>query len=199
MKMREILEKYKDSNIFSLTTWCTVTDHDYFEALSKEKNYYHDKLEEKYDKRGLLDIFNDQFQSLVNDCEQGLGYSEVNNKYGLDEGLLFNTYMPISIVTNNYDRKGKHSKDAKPYVNYLPEVLKNNLIEYKVSFHNEVTEGSDPMVIYFFKLNDETKEYLLQYETDFDLDELQDLVLYKDKELLFYSSTHEGYNSLTEY
>ena len=52
------------------------------------------------------------------------------------------------------------------------------------------------MIIYYFKLNDLTKKYLLQFKSDFDLVDLEDLVLYQNDKELFSSCTHERYNSL---
>ena len=52
------------------------------------------------------------------------------------------------------------------------------------------------MINYYFKFNDESKKYLLKYESDFDLDNLEDLTFYKDNEVVFYSCTHENYNSI---
>ena len=40
------------------------------------------------------------------------------------------------------------------------------------------------------------KKYLLKFRTDFDLQELQDLTLYKNNEVQFYSCTHEKLNLL---
>ena len=54
------------------------------------------------------------------------------------------------------------------------------------------------MVKYYFKLNDKSKEYLLRYKSDFDLDNLEDLTIYKKNKIEFYSCTHEQYNSLEQ-
>ena len=54
------------------------------------------------------------------------------------------------------------------------------------------------MINYYFKLNDETKNHLLKYDSDYDLDELQDLTLYQNNKIKFYSCTHEEYNSLDD-
>ena len=201
MNMKEILEKYKDCNKFSLTGWAYINDLDYYNALKEDKEYHFNKLKEKYENKGLLELFNIYYQNITTDCENGLTYEEMKDKYPeIDDGLLFNTYMPISIgVMNEIRKRNNHYDKNKSYEDYLPKVLLDNLIEYKVSFHNEVVESADPMINYYFKLNDETKSYLLQYETDFDLDHLQDLALYKDDELKFYSCTHERYNTLVTY
>mgnify|MGYP003306309482 CR=1 FL=1 len=41
-----------------------------------------------------------------------------------------------------------------------------------------------------------SKKYLLQFRNDFCMGDLEDLTLYKDDEMKFYSCTHEGYNSI---
>ena len=52
------------------------------------------------------------------------------------------------------------------------------------------------MINYYFKLNDETKKYLLQFRNDFYMRDLDDLSLYNDDEVKFSSCTHEGFNSI---
>ena len=54
------------------------------------------------------------------------------------------------------------------------------------------------MINYYFVLNDATKKYLLKFKDDFNMDELEDLTLYKDDQVLFYSCTHEKFNSLSD-
>ena len=46
-----------------------------------------------------------------------------------------------------------------------------------------------------FSFNEETKKYLLKYNSDFDLVGLEDLALYKDNKIKFSSCTHEKFNS----
>ena len=41
---------------------------------------------------------------------------------------------------------------------------------------------------------EETKKWLLQFDTDYDIDPFEDLAFYKENTLLFSSCTHEGYH-----
>ena len=86
--------------------------------------------------------------------------------------------------------------NTKNPIEQLPKELKEYLIRYEVSFYNIVTASSGLMIIYYFCLNNKTKEYLLKYESDFDLEGLEDLAIYKGDNLEFYSCTHEKFNSL---
>lgn len=53
------------------------------------------------------------------------------------------------------------------------------------------------MINYYFNLNSETKKYLLKFQDDFCLEPLEDLTLYKEDEIKFYSCTHEGFNTIS--
>lgn len=70
-------------------------------------------------------------------------------------------------------------------------LLKPWLIKYEISFITHCTEGGLAKTFYF-ELNDETKKWLLQFPSDFEIKgNLQDLALYKGNKLLFSSCTHE--------
>ena len=81
----------------------------------------------------------------------------------------------------------------------LDTILKDNLIKTKNSFDDGAAIYSFLSTVYYFKLNEETKKWLLQFKTDFDLDVyFNDLVLYKNGEIIFSSVTHERMNTLGE-
>ena len=73
-------------------------------------------------------------------------------------------------------------------------VLKPYLISITPTCSWHCTTGGLSKV-YRFRLTEETKNWLLQYKTDYDLDELEDLAFYKGEKLLFSSCTHEGFHS----
>ena len=74
------------------------------------------------------------------------------------------------------------------------EPLKPHLISSRYTFEWHCTSG--PLAkLYRFKLNERTKKWLRQYKSDYDLEELQDLALYKGDEILFSSCTHEVFHS----
>ena len=74
--------------------------------------------------------------------------------------------------------------------------MKEYLIRYESSFYNEVTASGQLMINYYFYLNDKTKDYLLMFKSDFDLEGLEDLAIYKGDDVEFCSCTHEKFNSL---
>lgn len=49
--------------------------------------------------------------------------------------------------------------------------------------------------VHRFRLNDKTKKWLKQFKSDYDLEGLEDLALYKGDELLFSSCTHEVFHN----
>lgn len=119
-------------------------------------------------------------------------------KYGKENpGFFWHLYHDIALNIDRSKTQEKYcTKDGKNPVEVLPNVLKNNLLYYEMSFSNAVTTSSILKINYYFKLNDETKKYLCKFKNDFALKELQDLTLYKNDEIKFYSCTHERYNSI---
>jgi hypothetical protein len=86
--------------------------------------------------------------------------------------------------------------NGKNPVEQVPQELKEYLIRYEASFYNEVTAYGGLIINYYFYLNNKTKEYLLKFKSDFDLEGLEDLAIYKGDDVEFYSCTHEKFNSL---
>lgn len=74
------------------------------------------------------------------------------------------------------------------------EILKNNLLEIKVSYGWHCTVSGELSKTFYFKLNEQTKEWLLKHKNDYDFETLQDLAFYSKNELLFSSCTHEGFH-----
>ena len=92
---------------------------------------------------------------------------------------------------NKHINKSKNNKILKILDKY-PK-LKNNYISYKITFNTYVT-GGPLQIIYYFELNDETKEYLLEFKDDYSFNNgLEDLALYKDDKILYASCTHERF------
>lgn len=91
-----------------------------------------------------------------------------------------------ALLTSNYSTMPTDILNEELYL-----LLKPWLIKYEISFITHCTEGGLAKTLYF-ELNDETRKWLLQFTTDFDIKgDLQDLALYKDDELVFSSCTHE--------
>ena len=227
--MSELLERFKDCDMFSLTG--TIVNIKFTE---KEKNIALKKIKEK-NKQRLLCGYNNlsdeyslpSFEKLYKDIEEECIQFEINNKeeymkkskffknsfigdlvwkkstrYYSPSGYFWNFYHDLGL---NLDREIYANELMNKDNNVMPvdrvenEILKSNLIKYEISFYNHCTESGGLMVNYYFKLNDDTKKWLLQFESDFDIvGNLEDLAFYKDDEILFSSCTHEQFNSLRD-
>lgn len=135
--------------------------------------------------------------SFICDCVM----SEKNGKrtkYTEPEGFFWHFYH---LMGQNLDRKLYVEKLNNNKLNAIDKIkdnlLKKNLIKYEILFHNHCTESGSLMINYYFKLNEETKKWLLQFKNDFAIEgELDDLAFYKNDEIKFSSCTHEKFNSL---
>ncbi len=174
MEMKEILNRFSDCDTFSLSL-----------GISR-----HNK------KNGILpipeyNISREEYKNAVEELRKHIESKPYNCNTDMEIGLINKLAMRESLFLPN----GK--KDPKEEI---PEELKESLIRYEVSFFNNASICYDLLSInYYFKLNEESKKYLLKFKTDFDLDYLDDLALYKNDKLMFSSNTHEEYNSLEEY
>jgi len=164
----------------------------------ENKQFYINKSYNIYKEIGMTDekvnrILDDFFRCSFIADEVGK-----KTKYGKEyKGFFWNLYHTIGLSIDRQKDKEKYCiKNGKNPIEQIPEELKNHLLYYEVSFSNEVTTSSGLMINYYFKLNDETKKYLLKFDNDFCLEPLEDLAIYKDNELKFYSCTHERFNSL---
>ena len=119
-------------------------------------------------------------------------------KYGNEyKGFFWNFYFDVAhSIERKKDKDFVCISDGKNPIEQVPNELKNHLLYYEVSFFNEVTISGGLMINYYFNLNEDTKKYLLKFEDDFALKDLDDLTLYKGDEVKFYSCTHEQFNSL---
>ena len=137
--------------------------------------------------------------SFICDCVLTERYGK-RTKYVEPVGYFWHFYH---LIGQNLDRK-KHIEELMKNKNELSaldkiedNILKQNLIKYEILYHNHCTESGGLMVNYYFKLNEETKKWLLQFKNDFDINgSLEDLAFYKDEKLVFSSCTHEKFNSL---
>ena len=75
------------------------------------------------------------------------------------------------------------------------KALKDNLIKTEVTFVWHCTSSSELSKVFYFKLNDDTVEWLKRFKSDYDLELLEDLAFYKKGKLLFSSCTHERFHS----
>ena len=119
-------------------------------------------------------------------------------KYGNDyKNYFWHFYNYVGQNLDIEDDKIEYCfNNGKNPIEQVPQELKEYLMRYKISFFNRVTESNGLMINYYFYLNDKTKEYLLKFKSDFDLEGLEDLTIYKGDNVEFYSCTHEKINSL---
>ncbi len=148
---------------------------------------------EGYSDSEIEEIKNNFFQCsfIADDVGKTTKYGKEDNNY------FWHFYSNVGFII---DRKNELEKsiyiNGENPINRLPKELKDNIVKFEVQFFNYVTVSNQLMINYYFKLNDESKKYLLKFESDFDLDKLEDLTLYKKDKVEFYSCTHEKYNSL---
>ena len=79
-------------------------------------------------------------------------------------------YLNKNIIHNNQTNNIKSSikNINKKYLQIIPEELKALLISYEI-YYLPVFKHVEPKIKYYFKLNTETKNYLLKFRTDFNV------------------------------
>ena len=73
--------------------------------------------------------------------------------------------------------------------------LKDNLISITPTFVTHCTTSGALSKVFKFKLNDATKQWLMRFKDDYNIEGFEDLAFYKGEKLLFSSCTHEGFHS----
>jgi hypothetical protein len=201
LTMPEILEKYKECDMFSLTGVASgyrITKEEFFKALKNKKEEDINRLKKVYSinnlsKKGYPD-FDKLYLEIESECKKQ------NKIVKSSDPVLWQFYHDIGINLELTNEEEKHfSSTGKEPIEQVPQELREDLLHYEVSFYNVVTETSQLLINYYFSLNTKTKEYLLKFKNDFELEDLDDLALYKDNKVEFYSCTHEKYNSLEDY
>lgn len=250
MTMNEILEKYSDCDMFSLTGDIynySITEQEYLNALRKAKNKNKKEIKSFYDEHksefGNYPDFDKLYSEIEKECYEY--NSEENKKKYLDEKFdkriyfeykkmhmsdrkikkIRENFFRCSFIVDEIGKTTRYGKECpklfiifyskismlidrenemnsfcfnhgKNPIKQVPRSLRKYCSRYEILFFNEVTESSKLMINYYFSLNENTKKYLLKFKTDFDLKKLQDLAIYKNNKIKFYSCTHEGFNSL---
>lgn len=196
---KEKLEKYPDFEI--LYNEIEQECHEFNSEENREyylNKHFNKKEITKFKKLGFSDQKINHMKQDFFHCSFIADRVGQTTKYGKENrGLFYNFYTRISMNIDREQLKEKYCNlDKTSPLEQIPNELKNHLLYYEISFYNSVTVSGGLMINYYFKLNQPTKEYLLQFRNDFELNELDDLTLYKDKEEKFYSCTHEGFNSI---
>ena len=119
-------------------------------------------------------------------------------KYGGEHtGFFWNLYHDIAMnIDRQNNQKNYCTMNLQHPLEHLPNELKEHLLYYEISFFNSVTTSSRLMINYYFKLNQDSKKYLLQFRNDFCMKGLEDLTLYEDNKIKFSSCSHERFNSI---
>lgn len=222
--MSELLEILKKCDSFSLTTTIdniSITKEDKHKIMTITKRQHKEFLLKEYNKlnENLLP-FENLYQEIEKEC---LSFSEkYKEKYLKKHGFFENSFIcdhvgqetkykePLSFFWRFYHTLGmeldyevylddliQKNNKLKPLAKLKDDLLKSNLINYEISFQNHCTESSVLMINYYFYLNEDTRAWLLQFKSDFDLsDEFEDLAFYQNGELKFSSCTHEKYNTI---
>jgi len=210
---------------FIVTEKYNITEEEFLNALKKIEENMKEKTRKIYEnnKENFINYpnFDELYEEIKQecydfDCEENrkkynkddigdfFKYSFIadnvgkTTKYGNEyKNFFWHFYYDIaSIIDRQKDKKEYCISNGKSPIEQIPVELKEHLLYYEISFSNAVTISGGLMINYFFKLNNETKNYLLNFRNDFELKELDDLTIYKDNKEEFYSCTHEKYNSI---
>lgn len=173
---------------------CNKNREKYIKQAFDEKNV------EIFKRFGKTDEEIEEIKKNFFHCSFITGEVGKTTKYGNENRNLFwKIYHEIAMnIDREKDKEYYCINSGKNLLEVIPKELKNYLVCYEISYSNAVTVSSRIMINYYFKLNDTTKKYLLKFKNDFYLDELEDLTLYKDNEIKFYSCTHEKFNSIEQ-
>lgn len=160
--------------------------------------HYGDDTVKEYKDMGMSD---EKINKIKNDffcCSFIADNGGETTKYGSEyRGFFWRFYHDVAMMIDRQNDKKRYCvSNGKSPLEQIPAELKKHFLYYEISYFNSVTTSGGLMINYYFKLNDETKKYLLQFRNDFYLGDLEDLSLYKDDELKFSSCTHEGFNSI---
>lgn len=213
--MKKLLSKYKDCNVFSLSErysyldlasgdyrYYYLNDDEASEVVKKLEDETYSRLKELYKKNKLGYDFDDLYDDIIDEC------MSANDRFIADcvikgqtkyknEGPIWMMYHDINDMLFlkrtflELASKGKENRICELFDTFEYSVLRKNIISSEVKFNNHATVG--PLFrTYYFRLNDETKEWLLLRESVFDFrDDLQDLALYIDDKIVYSSCTHE--------
>ncbi len=123
---------------------------------------------------------------------------EYDEKRAFDELDMRGLLHKYEKIADSFVLVGGECKNETPTAEELEQERFLALKPYVISvtgsnsWHCTTTGGF--YKIFRFRLTEETKIWLLQYKTDYDLVDLEDLAFYKGEKLLFSSCTHEGFH-----
>lgn len=210
--MSYLLNKYSNANIISLTTLFlpkfSINSEEAIKALNDLKIDNLKNIKDLYKKHNITKDFDILVKEIKEECylfknnfKKGSSpficdHVGTDTKYSEPIDFYWHVYEILSEEIESEINLNKLLKNKKN--NKILEVLdeyndlKCNLIRYDITFTTHVTKG--PLqVVYYFNLNDDVKKYLLNFENDYLLTNLEDLAIYQNDILLYASCTHEGF------
>jgi len=167
-----------------------------FDSEENRQKYFDDYYSDK--KTGISEEQIKRFKEKIFRCSFIADNVGKTTKYGNEHsGFFRNLYHDIAMnIDREKDKKEFCVSDGVSPLEQIPEELKEHFLYYEISFFNAVTISGGLMINYYFKLNNESKKYLLKFKNDFYINELEDLTFYKNGKEKFYSCTHEQFNSI---
>ena len=160
-----------------------LPDYETFMAYAKQEAEDPENLTELFGRKHLFlnDMFYSKKLKYTEPQELWHIFNSFSFKYDmlntLKETMRLPQYRPLDCDLDNPKFKA----------------LKPHVIDIEVSFHNHCTTTTSLLKTYYFKLNDETMEWLNKHNDIYDFDKLDDLAFYIDKKCVFSSFTHERF------
>ncbi len=161
------------------------------EEIFDECKQFHKKIEG----RDISEFFGTDFSPFI--CD----HVGKDTKYSEPLNFCWHAYHNLHMVLMSDERLGKMTVGSDYILQVLDDpkyaALKDNLINYEFTYQTHCT-GGNLQLVYYFKLNDQTKEWLNQFENDYAIEGsgFEDLAIYNGDKVEFSSCTHEGFNSL---
>lgn len=203
--MKKTLKKYNTANIFCLSERVGnvyISKDDAIKIIEMFEIETYEYLKELFYKVKESGYFenNYDFDTLYNDiqeeCLNKKDYfiadkiDDGKTKYGND-GCIYTMYHEINRLYFDSFKLLGYQFFKKEEVIIEDEVLKNNLIRTEIKYNNYSTIG--PLFrMYYFELNDTTREWLLKKGDVLNFNGLEDFALLHDNQLLYSTCTHEG-------
>lgn len=221
--MATILKEFNDCTVFSLTyanKIKSIPQKDKENLLNTHLNEEKIRMQERYQyvskTESNLPPFEKIFDEIYEECKAFYnnfktksfpsGFSPYicdhvgkDTKYHQPISLFWHIYHSLQNVIFSQD----NLTELPTTDDFLPDqindiCLKTNFIKYEYTYQTHCTSGPLQLVFYF-KLNKNTKQWLLKFKDDFALEgtDFEDLALYCNNQPKFSSCTHERFNSLT--
>lgn len=197
--MRELLEKYKDCNVFSLTCYTRekISRAKADEIIARERisaEREAAKLYESEDTSGLPPLetlikevreecaeFTAQNRRKFPEKRYGKYIASFISDYVADEktkyygpDFLWHFYSEFGREYDNIayinDRVSCGENDADEFAESGCEFLRDKILRVDTAFENHCTKTSELLKTYYFPLDDETREWLSAKENDYDFD-----------------------------